>query len=254
MLRILGKNMDIIRQIEEISMNCWPALQTVLYDGWVIRFADGFTKRSNSVNPIYHSLLDVDAKIEHCERLYRERGLPVCFKITEKARPAGLDEALSGKGYAREFEISVQLADLEDTLTEGDPAADICESVENEWLENYARMNGLDPARKPALKKILEQIILPKCLLTYSCNDRPAGCGLGVVDGKYLGLFDIVIDKEFRNRGLGKKMMESIMAWGRGQGAERAYLQVLTDNAPAVRLYEKLGFREEYRYWYRVKK
>jgi ribosomal protein S18 acetylase RimI-like enzyme len=246
--------MDLIRRIEEISMNCWPSLQTMLYDGWVIRFAEGFTKRSNSVNPIYESRIKTDTKIEHCEQLYRERGLPVCFKITDIAQPVGLDVILAGKGYAREFEISVQLADLEDIRTGGDQAAHICEKTDNDWVENYARMNGLDPYKKPVLRKILDRIILPKCLLTYSYNNKPAGCGLGVVDGNFLGLFDIVIDKEFRNRGLGQKMMENIMAWGRGQGAQRAYLQVLTDNAPAVRLYEKLGFREEYRYWYRIKK
>lgn len=245
--------MDLIRQIEEISMNCWPSLQTVLYDGWVIRFAEGFTKRSNSVNPIYASNLDIDAKIERCQRLYRERGLPVCYKITDIAQPAGLDVILAGKGYARENEISVQLADLDDRGFGGDENAHIAEGGYNGWIEKYARMNELDPYKKPILRKILDRIILPKCLLTYSYNKKPAGCGLGVVDGNFLGLFDIVIDKEYRNHGLGQKMMENIMAWGRGQGAQRAYLQVLTDNAPAVRLYEKLGFKEEYRYWYRVK-
>lgn len=39
----------MIRYIEELSMNAWPSLQTIMYDGWVIILADGYTKRANSV-------------------------------------------------------------------------------------------------------------------------------------------------------------------------------------------------------------
>lgn len=48
--------------LEELSMNALPALQTILYDGWVIRFADGYSNRANSVNPIYPSIENVHKK------------------------------------------------------------------------------------------------------------------------------------------------------------------------------------------------
>ena len=59
-----------IRLWEEITLNAWPALQTVLMDGWVVRFANGYTKRANSVNPLYPSTQPLKRKIEACERLY----------------------------------------------------------------------------------------------------------------------------------------------------------------------------------------
>jgi hypothetical protein len=56
--------------IEELTLNHWPSLQTLLYDGWVLRFAEGHTKRANSVNPIYTFKQPVDEKITQCEQLY----------------------------------------------------------------------------------------------------------------------------------------------------------------------------------------
>ena len=39
------------RRLEEVAMNAWPALQQMLFDGWIVRFAQGYTKRANSVHP-----------------------------------------------------------------------------------------------------------------------------------------------------------------------------------------------------------
>lgn len=45
------------KTIEELSLSHWQPLSTLLYDGWVLRFAKGYTKRANSVQPIYDSTL-----------------------------------------------------------------------------------------------------------------------------------------------------------------------------------------------------
>ena len=43
----------MIQEIEELSMNAWPSLQTLLLDGWVLRFAAGYTRRANAVCPLF---------------------------------------------------------------------------------------------------------------------------------------------------------------------------------------------------------
>lgn len=52
-------------QYEELQMNALPSLQTILYDGWVLRFAKGYTNRANSVNPIYEGTKDGSCKTTH---------------------------------------------------------------------------------------------------------------------------------------------------------------------------------------------
>ena len=84
-------------------------------------------------------------------------------------------------------------------------------------------------------------------------DSEPQGCGLGVVSGGHLGLFDIATDRAHRRQGLGTALCEGLMAWGRERGAHTAYLQVVADNHGAVELYRRLGFEELYRYWYRTR-
>lgn len=70
----------MIRYLEELAINAWPALETKLYDGWVLRFADGFTKRANSISPIYDFSLPLQTKLNFCEKEYRSRNLPIVYK------------------------------------------------------------------------------------------------------------------------------------------------------------------------------
>jgi len=47
---------------------------------------------------------------------------------------------------------------------------------------------------------------------------------------------------DFRGRGLGERIMQEVLASARRQGVRRVLLEVLEQNAPAIRLYERLGF------------
>jgi N-acetylglutamate synthase len=80
--------------IEEISMNAWSPLQTKLYNGWVLRFADGYTKRANSVSPLYESKINLDEQIDYCERQYGFCNLPTIFKLAKESIPEGIDKRL----------------------------------------------------------------------------------------------------------------------------------------------------------------
>ena len=85
---------SLIQHIETLSYNAWPAIHTLFFDGWIIRFANGYTKRANSVNPIYMSKKDVEHKISYCSDLFDQLKLNPVYKITAESFPTGIDQIL----------------------------------------------------------------------------------------------------------------------------------------------------------------
>lgn len=242
----------MIRNLEELSMNAWPALQTLHYDGWVLRFAAGYTKRANSVYPLYPTRIDLDEKIKTCELLYRARNLPAVFKLTNTSTPDDLDACLEEHGYRVDSLTSVQLLYLnrEKFRTEGE--VKLADMETEAWHQAFARMNNVSSEHRATHEDILSAILPEKCYAAIYAGERIIGCGLGVLQTNYLGIFDVVIDPDHRSQGMGTNLVLALLAWGQERGANLAYLQVMQDNEPAMSLYKKIGFKEKYRYWYRI--
>ncbi len=242
----------MIRSIEELSMNAWPAIQTLYYDGWVARFAAGYTRRANSVYPLYSSKIELDEKIQTCEFLYRSRNLPAAFKLTNASTPEDLDACLDVHGYRVDSPTSVQLLDLSQNKFKTDGGVELTDTETKAWHEAFARMNNVSPENRTTHENILRAILPEKCCAAIYAGERVIGCGLGVLQAGYLGIFDVVIDLDHRGQGLGRNLMLGLLAWGQGRGANLAYLQVMCNNEPAMSLYKKIGFQEKYGYWYRI--
>jgi ribosomal protein S18 acetylase RimI-like enzyme len=243
----------MIRTLERLSMHAWPALETLESDGWILRFSEGYTRRANSVHPLGPGTRNLADKIEEVERQYGERGLPPTFKMTTGSLPHDLDGVLAERGYDMEAGTSVQVAHA---ATAADGAVRIGASwdASDEWRDAFHRMGDVVPARRGIHDRILSRITRPTAFASVERDGRVAGCALGILQGEWLGVFDVVVDGCVRRQGCGERLMRGLMAWSHGLGAERAYLQVMLQNAPALALYDKLGFREAYRYWYRVKR
>ena len=56
----------------------------------------------------------------------------------------------------------------------------------------------------------------------------------------------ISVHRDWRNKGLGHRLMERAVEWARDTGVvTRVELEVFARNAPAIHLYEKFGFETE---------
>ena len=253
---VVETDMNELRRLEEAAMNAWPALQTVLIDGWVLRFAGGYTKRANSINPTYsgvhESEADLISRIETCRQIYAARGLPAIFRFTSFGVPPGIDDLLEARGY-RVIDCTLVLrCDLE-ALALAENEMPVHDTPLEEWLDHYVAFSGSALDKRETHAAMLRQIAgEPLFAVLRDATGTPAACGLAVREGNLAGMFDIVTDRLRRRQGYGRALMLGLLAWARDRGARDAYLQVVASNEPAIGLYRDLGFTEAYRYWYRI--
>ncbi len=234
-------------------MNAWPSLQTVIDDGWILRFADGYTGRANSVNILYPSAGDLETKIARCEARYAARGLPTTFKMTPAVQPGDLDSILENRGYELKRDTIVKTAELDGLPAPELDAITLSPDLTDNWMHVFCVLRNLDEQYLPIMRRLLRNIIPAVCYATLWQDDQPAAVGLAVAERGYVGLFDITTDARLRGQGLGRQLVLHLLHWGQMNGATQSYLQVMSDNDPALRLYDKLGFHDVYPYWYRVK-
>ena len=122
------------------------------------------------------------------------------------------------------------------------------------WINGFIECSGIKERDQLTIKKMLKNIIGEVVCVSKRVNDKVVGCGFGVIERDHMGIFDIIVDKNYRGNGYGKNIMYSILNKAAEKGIKTAYLQVVVGNRPAENLYGHLGFKEVYKYWYRVKK
>ncbi len=244
----------MIQTLEELSFNAWPALQTKLYDGWILRFANGYTKRANSINPLYHSTLQLQEKIKKCENEYEKQNLPVVFKLTHDSHPRGIDNELEKRNYIRLDETSVRVLKMSEYQYRKPEGILIENGFSDDWFKDFVNCSNLkNETYQRTAKAVLQNILGQVVAVRKKMDDKTVGCGYGAIERGYIGIFDVIVDQNYRGKGLGQDIMDGILSAATDEKIENAYLSVVVGNAPAENLYRKLGFKEIYRYGYRKK-
>jgi GNAT superfamily N-acetyltransferase len=193
--------------------------------------------------PLYAGRLDLKEKIEVCRQHYRRWSLPTIFKVWPSAQGNLLDRALQKNHFTREAETSVQTCRLDAICASpAHSGASVQSALGEEWFDAYVQLSGVAAADCGKLRSILEHISPPVVYVCVRSEGRIASCGIGIVEGRDVGIFSLVTDPDLRNRGLGRQLIGHIAHWAHSCGAERAYLQVMTENAPAQSLLSQTGF------------
>lgn len=241
--------MELHHSLEQAAFQAWPALHEETHGPWLLRFADGYTKRANSANAMERVSVVSTLDIEAVEAFYRLRGQPPIFRLASFCTKPEVDNALADRGY--------RFVDLSLVMTRelsGDLGGQLPSFLPDaaSWLAMFHQITDSPTSGQDTHLKMLSAIPGETAFAAALAQSVPVACGLGVVTHAALGLFDVATRADARRQGLAKQLCAGLLHWGRGRGASTAYLQVVGANHAAIRLYESLGFRRAYHYWYRV--
>ncbi|PRX97349.1 GNAT family N-acetyltransferase [Allonocardiopsis opalescens] len=222
----------------------WPAVRVEERHGWLLRHADGFSSRANSVWPRGEPA-DPGAAIAAAEDFYARHGAAPRFQIFPEAQPE-LDAALAARGYRAERATVAMSAGLPAAPPSGGGAA-FGARPGPDWFELWWAVDGRGaPAQRAAARAILTG-----CPAWYGALDE-AAVVRAVPQADRLGIYCLAVAPERRGRGYARELLAAALDRGAAHGCREAYLMVTESNSAAIRLYRSAGFEPRGRYHYRV--
>lgn len=242
--------------LEELALNAWPAYRTELYDGWLLRFSHEYTHRTNCVNIIGESHHSMEEKIAYCEQEYERMGTASIFKINPLFH-SKLEDSLIKRGYLVEHKTDTYTLDLSDCPIDSVivPTVTLCNQICPEWITTLFDLNHtVNTTHRRIVPSMYHAIPRDTITAQIILDGHPVATGLGIIERDYIGIYAIYVAEAYRGQGLARAIISSLLQAARQRGIHHAYLQVVYENTIAKKLYESLGFRYCYSYWFRVKR
>lgn len=239
------------RRLEEIAALGWQGLSTELLGDWLLRAADGFTGRANSLLPLGPPDRPLVDALAFVTRWYDERGLPPLAQVPLPLA-AGLDAELAAAGWRAYNPTTVLVATIEDMLVRC-PERPALGPVRHEPSPSPAWLAGYHYRGRPLPDGAI-RVLTKAADPTFASlrDDGLLGVARGAVDEGWLGVTALTVAEPARRRGVAQELMRGLALWAAERGARRIYLQVAEDNTPALALYDGLGFVTHHRYHYRT--
>lgn len=234
--------------LARLAARGWPGLELQRVGGWELRAGDHYTGRANSALPEGDPGCPVGQALERLVAFYRERGLPPQLQLVSRpGHPHPLEAALRRDGWHAAMNTTFMAADLR-RLPGADQPTPVgvrwAETPDGAWLEAQGRPH---PSRVA---------VLTAAPASYLSIDTGAAHGLDAIarvaiTADWAGFTCVWVAPGLRGRGLATAVMGECVRHARAHGARFGYLQVVSDNTVARRLYLRLGWADhhDYSYW-----
>ena len=168
---------SLVQQLETRLINAWPSLEYQLAQGWILRFAKGYSKRANAATPLIPGVSLSDDLIDHVVRQFDAQKIRPCFRLTS-LQADDVDGRLAGRGFEEiepTFGMVAELADLPADEIAAEHAVRVDREVDPRWVRAAASAYGGDKSDDSILIEIVSRIRQTKAFATLDLDDERRG-------------------------------------------------------------------------------
>jgi GNAT superfamily N-acetyltransferase len=227
-----------IRNLEHAAALAWPGIERQWIDGWLLRYGHGSTRRANSAVPL--EVRGDRSALPAIIDWYAARDVPPLLAVPDRLFRVPPGVPTDGENVVMTTDVATDSPAPASTVTS---AVRMTDRPDAQWLRAYVRDVPPD---------VLTAVVDGEVVFAAR-SDRAVGRAAvtSAPDGtRWAGLSAVHVVEEHRREGHARTLCEALLGWAAGRGATRAYVQVLADNAPAIALYESMGFGTQHRVRY----
>ena len=236
-----------VAAIEAHSIGAWPAtVVETTEDGWVFRATPGLSGRGRSNHaltpPRPLERAEYESGLQRAQAFADGHGIDCGVQVSPIDIHLPLLDELSARSWYIQQAVVVMTGQTQMVAAGADPEFELTvnDTATPEWIEAWAHCDGRSDVEEHV------QTVFPR--MAGNARFARAGTravGITVELNGIVGLFCIAVSPEHRRQGLGKQLVQGMLA---EHYAPLTYLQVFSENAAGIALYRSLGFEEEYRY------
>lgn len=246
--------MEALPLLDELMANAWRPTVEETHGGWRYRWADGVTRRANSVLA-RETHERVEALVDCAEGFYRERGAPTLISVSTASAPRDLAAHLQARGYRSTARTLVQQAVTRDVTDRFRPTVEIeiSETPTEEWFRVYwsaEAARGRGDSDMVVFRDLLLVPGLPTLFAAARRGSEVLGVGQLVIEQGWGGVQCMATDPSHRGQGVARAVLNGLAMEAARHGVGQMYLAVMADNFPARALYGRSGFRTAQEYCY----
>lgn len=247
-----------VDDLQRVMVGAWPPLETEPLGDWLLRAADGFTGRANSVLTAGDPGLPLDAALDRVQAWYAARGLPSAVTV---AGPVGLDVTqdplgalLLGRGHLPRVPtrtLTAAVATVVASTAAAVAAASASSPVEcsatldDDWFAAFS-------AYREAPRRAAERVLTGSPDQVLACVRDTSGAVVAIgrlgVATAWGGIGAMWVAPTARRRGLASAVLGTLAHEAAQRGVRSLHLQTDTDNAPALAVYRAHGFAPHHDY------
>ena len=234
-----------------------PPLEDGRVGDWLLRAADGWTGRSNSLLPVGDPGLPLEEALDRASAWYTERDLPLRVQLAAPPRARLEDDPLARvlleRGAGTSDPVHVMTAATRTVMSRTADAAlppGLALVVETTPTPAFLAASG---ERVRGHAQVAAAVWGRSAASTFLRVEDTAGATVGVArtpthDG-WAGLYGLHTEPASREAGIGTALVGEVARRADVRGIRSLYLQVEQAN-PAIGLYTRLGFETHHVYRY----